>query len=367
MADLAVVERQALTVERAAAALAECRSVAEAKDIRDKAKAVAMYLRTKKGAEAAQLDAAEIIVRADIRIGQIERDSPKAGVAHTRGGGSKGSKRTPLPDAPPTLADKGLTKRESSLSQRAAKVADDPKALDAFLATSRKAGRAPSTAALATLADVPSAKRLAVIEKSGGKAGTMKAYVRQVERAEVAAKLNEEAVSAPATGPFRVIVSDPPWQYDKRVGDATHRGDLPYPTMTIDEICALDVRSLAHPDGCVLWLWTTNAHMRDAYKVLDAWGFSERTILTWVKDRMGLGDWLRGQTEHCILAVRGAPVVTLTNQSTALPGPVREHSRKPDSFYELVEALCAGNKLEMFCRTPRTGWSAWGAEIEKFA
>jgi N6-adenosine-specific RNA methylase IME4 len=135
--------------------------------------------------------------------------------------------------------------------------------------------------------------------------------------------------------------------------------------MTTEEICALPIGALAHDDA-VLWLWTTNAFMRDAFRVIDAWGFKERTILTWVKDRMGTGDWLRGKSEHCILAVRGKPVVTLTNQTTVIPAPLREHSRKPDEFFTLVDALCPGTKVELFAREPREGWAAWGAETEQF-
>lgn len=196
------------------------------------------------------------------------------------------------------------------------------------------------------------------------KGGLIRAYVKQAEKAEVAKQLEAEAPTMPE-GPFRVIVADPPWHYGKRVNDATHRGDLPYPSMTTEAICALPVEGVAHDDA-ILWLWTTNAHMRDAYDVIAAWGFEPKTILTWVKNRIGLGDWLRGQTEHCILAVRGKPVVTLTNQTTVIHGPVREHSRKPDEFYEMVEGLCPGSKVEMFCRTPRDGWARWGAETEKF-
>jgi N6-adenosine-specific RNA methylase IME4 len=196
------------------------------------------------------------------------------------------------------------------------------------------------------------------------RSGLVRAYVKQAQRAEVAKQLEAEPVPMNG-GPFRVIVADPPWAYTKREGDATHRGDLPYPPMSTDAICALPVQGLGHEDS-VLWLWTTNAFMRDAYRVLDAWGFREKTILTWVKDRIGLGDWLRGQTEHCILAVRGKPTVTLSNQTTVLNGPMREHSRKPDEFYSMVEALCPGSKCEMFCRQVRPGWHAWGAETERF-
>lgn len=227
-----------------------------------------------------------------------------------------------------------------------------------------------AVSAAAELARLPSETQAGVLERAGAtkageiRGGLVRALVKQVQKAEVAKQLEAEPPPMPS-GPFRVIVSDPPWSYEKRAGDATHRGDLPYPPMTTDAICALDVASIAH-DDCVLWLWTTNAFMRDAYRVLDAWGFQEKTILTWAKDRMGLGDWLRGQTEHCILAIRGRPTITLTNQTTLLHGPLREHSRKPDEFYALVEALCPGSKVEMFCRTPRDGWAKWGAETEKF-
>lgn len=169
-------------------------------------------------------------------------------------------------------------------------------------------------------------------------------------------------------GPFRVIVADPPWAYDSRATDVSHRAANPYPQMAIDAIRALPVASLAHDDA-ILWLWTTNSHLREAFTVVDAWGFRHKTILTWAKDRIGTGDWLRGQTEHCLVAVRGRPVVTLSNQSTLLTAPMREHSRKPDEFYALIESLCPapmGGRLELFARQARPGWAAMGAEIDRF-
>ena len=184
-----------------------------------------------------------------------------------------------------------------------------------------------------------------------------------------------------AEGPFRVIVCDPPWKYDARGEDDTHRAANPYPSMTIDEIKALDVGARAH-ENCVLWLWTTNAHLEAAFEIIEAWGFTYRTMLTWVKDRFGTGTWLRGQTEHCLIALddltepppiggqclmasRGKPVITLTNQSTVLFAPMRKHSQKPDEFYQLVESLCPGNKLEMFSRQQREGWVGHGNESGK--
>lgn len=238
------------------------------------------------------------------------------------------------------------------------------------VAAARERGELAVSAA-AELAKLPKQKQKAVLakaqKKSGGmRAGSIRAWAKQEQKAIVAEKINAEPQPMPE-GPFRVIVSDPPWDYTKRAGDATHRSDLPYPSMSTDAICALDVGKLAHEEGCVLWLWTTNAFMRDAFRVLDAWGFQEKTILTWVKPRFVNGDWLRGQTEHCILAVRGKPPFgPLTNETTVLHGDLREHSRKPDEFYALVEKLCPGSKVEMFCRQPREGWAKWGAETEKF-
>jgi ParB-like chromosome segregation protein Spo0J len=100
---------------------------------------------------------------------------------------------------------------------------------------------------------------------------------------------NIEQKAREPEGLFNVIVIDPPWGYEKRNEDALHRARNPYPTMSVDEIAAMEIPAAT---DCVLWLWTTNAFMHDAYHILDARGFTPKTILTWVKDKMGLGDWL---------------------------------------------------------------------------
>ena len=190
-------------------------------------------------------------------------------------------------------------------------------------------------------------------------------------KAIVKAERKAEQVEAVKTaklpdGKFHVIVADPPWNYESRAADPTHRAANPYPSMSLADIKAMPVEDRAH-DNCILWLWTTNAFMVQAHEVAREWGFEVKTILTWGKDRMGTGDWLRGQTEHCLMCVRGAPVVTLTNQTTLLRGPLREHSRKPNEFYALVEALCPGRKCELFSREDREGWQSFGAEVGLFS
>jgi N6-adenosine-specific RNA methylase IME4 len=99
--------------------------------------------------------------------------------------------------------------------------------------------------------------------------------------------------------------------------------------------------------------------------VLKAWGgFEPKTVVTWPKEKAGTGIWLRGQSEHAVMAVRGNPVVTLTDQSTIIKGPVREHSRKPDSFYDLVESLCpAPRYADLFSRYQHNDkWDCHGDE-----
>src|SRR5262249_25939838 len=151
--------------------------------------------------------------------------------------------------------------------------------------------------------------------------GRVNGIYRRLKVARQAELIRAEPPPLPGNGPYRVIVCDIPWPYE-RDADPSHRASSPYLTGSLADICQLPGPSIAAPD-CILWLWVTNHHMREAFEVLDAWGFKDKTILTWIKDKMGLGDWLRGQTEHCIMAVRGKPVVTLSNQTTALHAPMR--------------------------------------------
>lgn len=202
-----------------------------------------------------------------------------------------------------------------------------------------------------------------------GKPITIKSLLGETKKAERIADIERQAatiaqgeVSVP-TGPFHVISIDPPWPYGTDYDPATRRAANPYPEMSLEQIRALE---LPAAEDCVLWLWTTHQFMRHSFDLLDAWGFKDKAILTWVKDRMGLGSWLRSQSEFCIMAVKGRPPVQLTNQTTVINGPLREHSRKPDEFYALVEQLCVGAKLDYFSRQPREGWQQVGNTTELF-
>jgi N6-adenosine-specific RNA methylase IME4/ParB-like chromosome segregation protein Spo0J len=183
------------------------------------------------------------------------------------------------------------------------------------------------------------------------KSGRVNGPYRRLTNMRQAEAIRAEPPPLPSRGPYRVAVADVPWPFEVNDDNPAHRGAWPFPTMSIEQICALDVGSIMHNDA-ILWFWTTNFHLRHAYKILDAWGFHDTpTMLTWAKDRMGNGHWLRGQTEHCIVAVRGKPTVTLTNQTTLLHAPVRAHSEMPAEFYALVERLCpAPRYADLFSR-----------------
>jgi N6-adenosine-specific RNA methylase IME4 len=175
----------------------------------------------------------------------------------------------------------------------------------------------------------------------------------------------------PMRGPYECLVIDYPWPHEPGDESPAERGRAtrPYPAMSLTQGRAMPVPSIL-AENCRVWMWVTNFHMRYAYELLDAWGLtSTPTILTWVKDKMGRGQILRDKTEHCIVGTRGNPVFNLTNQTTELRAPRREHSRKPDELYLMVEQLCpAPIYAELFSRGGRgPNWDCHGDQIGKFA
>lgn len=174
-----------------------------------------------------------------------------------------------------------------------------------------------------------------------------------------------------ATKRYRTILADPPWP--EHGGGKIKRGaDRHYPLMTVAAICALGpaVRDLADPAGCHLYLWVTNNYLRAGFDVLDAWGFEYITLITWEKDRVGLGQYFRGITEHVMFARRGKPLPYKVIDGkraqglTVIKRPRGKHSAKPESFRRMAERVSYEPRLEMFCRTPRPGWHCHGLEIE---
>ncbi len=171
---------------------------------------------------------------------------------------------------------------------------------------------------------------------------------------------------------FQTILADPPWQFENRTGKVApeHKRLRRYGTMTHKEILALPVPEVAAQKSH-LYLWCPNALIREGLEVLDAWGFKYKSNLVWFKvrkdggpDGRGVGFYFRNVTEMILFGVRGS-MRTLApgrRQVNLLATRKREHSRKPDEFYDIVESCSPGPYLEMFARHPREGWTQWGDE-----
>jgi len=158
---------------------------------------------------------------------------------------------------------------------------------------------------------------------------------------------------------YRTLLADPPW-------DIQQKGSLwavrHYPVMAVSAICDLKPGRLCTADAH-LWLWVTNASLHAGKTVMEAWGFTYRSCLTWIKPRFGLGNYLRNQTEHLLLGTRGNAPVLFKGQGTWFYAPLQEHSHKPEEQYAVIERCSPGPYLELFARRSRPGWDVWGNQV----
>lgn len=174
------------------------------------------------------------------------------------------------------------------------------------------------------------------------------------------------------SGRYATILADPPWQFQNRTGKMApeHKRLLRYPTMEMQEILQLPIGRLAAAQSH-LYLWVPNALLAEGLEVMRAWGFTYKTNLVWYKirkdggpDGRGVGFYFRNVTELVLFGVRGS-MRTLKpgrTQVNLFSTRKREHSRKPDEIYQLIESCSPGPYLELFARFPHEGWSQWGNE-----
>lgn len=172
---------------------------------------------------------------------------------------------------------------------------------------------------------------------------------------------------------YKTILADPPWQFSNRTGKMApeHKRLMRYSTLSLQQIMELPVSQLAQPT-CHLYLWVPNALILDALEVMKRWGFTYKTNLVWYKvrkdggpDGRGVGFYFRNVTEIVLFGVRGH-MRTLgpgRRQVNILSSRKREHSRKPDELYEIIEKCSPGPYLELFARHQRQGWDHWGNEV----
>jgi N6-adenosine-specific RNA methylase IME4 len=176
---------------------------------------------------------------------------------------------------------------------------------------------------------------------------------------------------------FSTVLADPPWQFQNRTGKIApeHRRLNRYGTLTLEEIKALPVLSVL-AETAHLYLWVPNALLPEGIETLRAWGFQYKSNIVWHKvrkdggpDGRGVGFYFRNTTELVLFGVRGKNARTLApgrRQVNIIKTMKREHSRKPDELYPLIEACSPGPYLELFARGPRARWSVWGNQSEVY-
>lgn len=320
-------DTQIAKLDRASAMLAEVRSAGDAKHVMDLAAAMKLYAKKQKLGLKAERDAEAIRLQAERKLGEIlaRSDKAKGGQPHQKR--ATGSKPAPVE----TLAERGIPKKLSAEAQR--------------------------------IAGLPAADFEAAI-RSENPGRTLNQKLRAAHRATLA----ERSTRLPA-GKFRVIYADCPWKYgDERVGFTGEHvaAAAHYPTMTVDELCALNVKSLAAPDA-VLFQWATFPLLPDALAVVAAWGFTYKTALVWDKGRPNnQGSYHDARAELLLIATRGscAPEVDVRPRQVQEIQRGDRHSGKPDDFRALIDAMYpSGPHIELFRRGDApAGWSVWGNE-----
>jgi N6-adenosine-specific RNA methylase IME4 len=175
---------------------------------------------------------------------------------------------------------------------------------------------------------------------------------------------------------YGTILADPPWQFKNRTGKVApeHRRLSRYPTLSLQEIKEIPVW-LVSREPSHLYLWVPNALLREGLSVMSAWGYEYKTNIIWHKirkdgepDGRGVGFYFRNTTEMILFGVRGK-LRTLDRgrtQVNVLKTQKREHSRKPDELYDIIEACSPGPYLELFARGPRHGWDQWGDQASEY-
>lgn len=330
MTDLAVIPGGPLAaLQHARTVLEHASSLTDVKALRDQSEALRSYCQAAGLGLAMQNECAELKLRAERKAGEMLAGNPEVG-----------------PGKGDTLSHLGIQRHQSSRWQR---VASLPEAeFDAYIAETVTADRELTTAgalqrARAIAAQNPVARpRLHIISTDGGLPGL--------------------------DGVFSTIVADPPWQYGNT--STRNAANKHYPTMTIDELLALDVEAHAGDDAH-LYLWTTAPFLREAFDVMAAWGFTYKTNAVWCKPNLGMGNYFRVSHEHVLFGTRGSLPIAPANRSKSwFKAGQGKHSKKPDSFTDIVEKASPSPGLEMFARTVgRTqqmdngfDWTYWGNE-----
>lgn len=311
-------------LDKATRMLAQVSTAADAKNLMDYAAAAKVYARKQELGADAERHAEMIRLKAERRLGEILAKMPK-------NAGARGVGKSGMPNRNPTLKDLKIKPRLSAEAQR---IAGIPAAVFEAAVNSENPGR------------------------------TLNQKLRDAHRASLAVR----STKLPP-GQYRVIYADCPWKYgDERVGFVGEHvaAAAHYPTMSVSEICALDVKSLAAPDA-VLFAWATFPLLPDALEVVRAWSFTYKTALVWDKGRPNnQGSYHDARAELLLICTRGscAPEVDVRPKQVQEILRGEAHSGKPEDFRALIDAMYpSGPRIELFRRgAAPEGWHVWGNE-----
>jgi len=322
--------------------LQEFRSADEFAEVRDQAEAIRKYMRKRGFAIEVINAAAELKIRAERRMGELLAEMPKA-VGGQPYQNPTGSTMEPVG----TLASLGIKKTLSHRVQMIASVPEEK--FEKHIEEVKVSGKELTTAGVLRLAE-----RLNVVASCGPNAAiaTGPRVVRNLR----------ELVDRGAK--FGTIYADPPWKYgNQSTRSAT---DNYYVTMSVEEICAEPVREIA-ADDAHLHLWTTNAFLRDAFDVMDHWGFTYKSCFVWVKPQFGIGNYWRVSHEFLLLGVKGKCPFLARDEKSWRELDRGEHSAKPDEIRQIVEKVSPGPYLEMYGRElqPESPWTVYGNQVQE--
>lgn len=302
--------------------LAESETIEEALNIRDAAVAAHAYAKAKDSDEIAQM-AMDLKLRAERKAGGFLKEMPKSQGAAQRGCDMQ----------PRTYKELGIEKTEAHRWQRIASIPEER--FESYLFNARQR--------------------------------TQSALL--IEAARQIRPEHEKVIIEYPTDVYACIVIDPPWPI-KKIERHVRQDQglyLDYPTMSLEEIAKIPIPKLAFEDGCHIYLWVTQKYLPHGLDLFEKWGVKYQCIMTWVKP-VGITPytWMYN-TEHVLFGRIGSLSLLRNGIKLSFNEPTREHSRKPDTFYDIVRMASPEPRLELFARQPREGFIAWGNETEKFS
>ena len=205
----------------------------------------------------------------------------------------------------------------------------------------------------------PEEKRAVILQRKEEEPGKdIRVIVREVSTAEK----NNSPPPVP-TGKYSVIYADPPWEYEHPIS-TSREIENQYPTMPIEEIKSVNIPA---DDNSIIFLWVTSPMLEKGLEVMNAWGFTYRTNMVWVKDKIGMGWYVRQQHELLLIGVRGDGIgmpLPENKPSSVVTAPRGEHSSKPFEMYNLIEKMYPNHtRIELFARNRRDGWDSWGNDV----